>query len=238
MDTNSLPIFSQYFNSLRPHLARVVLREFPVARRERDELRMLGDVAQHVPGVVAGLRRRRHAQALVAPAAPEVLGPPVPAFHRVGRAHLARVAAQLAHEGGMHAATRMQALGFAVPVLADGQHRIGAVGIDDAPDLAFHDVERLVPADAHELGPAPVGRVDFRGIPARLPVDALQGVADAVLGIHAVLVGQGEVVGRRLHGWAELLAVHLDGPAGRLHLVFGVPFLIVHGADAHDLSVA
>ena len=156
-----LAAFLPELEQTRPQLGGVVLRELPVACGERDHIGMLGDVAQHVPGIVAGLRRSGHAQALVAAAAPEVLGAPVPALDGVGRAHLAGVAAQLAHQRGVHAAARMQVLGLAVAVLADGQHRVRAVCVDDAPDLGFHDVERLVPADAHVLGLATVGGVDL-----------------------------------------------------------------------------
>ena len=198
---------------------------------------VLGDVAQHVPGVVAGLRGRRHAEPLVAPGSPEVLGSPVPAFDRVGRAHFARVAAQLAHQRRVHAAARMQVLRLAVTVLADGEHGVGPVRIDDALDLGLHHVERLVPADALELRFAAVGGVDLRGVTARLPVDALQRMPDAVLGVHAVLVGQREVVRSRLVAGREHLVAYLDLPQGGLELLLGVRVQVVDRADAHDLAV-
>ena len=73
----------------------------------------------------------------------------------------------------MHAAAGMKILRLAMAVLADGEHRIGAVGVDDAANLALHDVEGLIPADALELGATAVSGVDLLGISAGLPVDAL-----------------------------------------------------------------
>ncbi len=50
-------------------------------------------------------------------------------------------------------------------VLADADHRIRAVLVDDATQLGLDDVERLIPADLDELRYAAVCGLIFAGSP-------------------------------------------------------------------------
>ena len=169
--------------------------------------------------------------------APEVLRAPIPPLDRVGGAGLACVAAQEVHHGRVHAATRVQVLGLAVPVFAHAQHGVRAILVDQALELGLHDIKRLVPADLDELGLAAVFRVDLLRVATGFPVDAFQRLAHTIFGVHALLVRKCHVVGRRLHLRTQLLAVDVELPHG-IGQFLGCVFLVdVQRTNAHDLSV-
>ena len=224
-------------HDLREEHTRVVGGELVVARVEDEHLGVLADVEQDVPRVIARLRRRNQAKTLVGTCAPDVLCAPVPSLDRVRRTRLARVASQLVHERGVHAATGVQVLGLAMAVLADADHRIRAVLVDDATQLGLDDVERLIPADLDELRYAAVCGIDLRGISARLPVNALERFEDAVLRVDAVLVRERDPVGACLDARLEHLAVDIDLPHRRCELLLGVGGVVPEWANAQDLAI-
>ena len=106
------------------------------------------------------------------------------------------------------------------------QHRAGAMRLG-ALDLLDHDIQRLVPADAHEFRLAPILNIPLA---VRVEVHPLHGMQDAVLRIdHRFLAkpvgGQGGAPRR-----GEFLAAGPDGPGRR------IGFVEVHRRDAHDLA--
>ena len=124
----------------------------------------------------------------------------------------------------------MDGLALAVAV-ALHQDRVRAVLLVDAGDLPGDDVGRFVPRDADVLALAAVLRVPLA---VGIPVDALEGVLDAVRGVRALLVGGH--VGRRARSHARLqgLAVALELPgAEALAVVLPVE---LERPDAHDLA--
>ena len=216
---------------------RVVLRELPVACVEDEQIGVLGDVLDDVVVAVAVLRGRDQTAAAVEAGTPEMLGAPVPALDGVGRARLASVAAQKVHGGHVHAAACMQVFRLAMAVFADAQHTVGTVLVDDALDLGFHDIERFVPGNLDEFRFTAVCRVHGRRVAAWFPVDALERLHHAVLGIDALLVGERHVVGGRLVLGAEFLAVDLELPHGVGKLFVRILLVDVQGADSYDLPV-
>ena len=122
-------------------------------------------------------------------------------------------------------------------VLADANHRIRSVLVDDATQLELDDVECLVPADLDELRFAAVCGIDLGGVSARLPVDALERFEDAVLRVDTVLVRERYPVWTRLDARLEHLAVDVDLPHRRRELLLGVGGVVPEWANAQDLAI-
>ena len=191
---------------------------------------MPGDIRVHVGGV--GHQPERFA-------APDVLGAPIPTFPAVGVAHLQRVAPQQLQEPHLTAVRSVNGLGLAVAI-ALCEDCMGSVAIDDPPKLRDHDIQSLVPRDAHVaalaavLGVAPTWAGGSRRA-LRVPVHPLQRIRDAVRRVDALLVPQSHRADGRLQRRMEGLATGLDLP--RLELLRTVLPVVGEGADTHDLAV-
>ena len=173
-----------------------------VAAPVQQVVRVLGDVQKKVADVAFAHRV----------AAPDVLGAPVPPFPAVGVARLEREAAQDGHEAHLAAVRGMDGLRLAVAVTL-AEHGVVAVLLLDAAQLLRDDVGGLVPRDALELALAAVARV---ALAIRVPVHALQGIQDAVVGIGALLVGERERRDVVFQQPFQLLAAHFQRPGPRL----------------------
>ena len=174
-----------------------------VAPPEQQEVTVPGDVRIDVGGV------RHQSERL---AAPEVLGPPVPALPAVRVAHLQRAAAQELQELDLAAVRPVHHLGLAVSV-GLGEHGRRSVGVDDPLQLTDDDVQRLVPGDPDVAALAAVLRV---ALSVGVPVDPLQRIRDPVRRVDALLVAQAERIDGRLERDLEGLAAGLDLPGAEL----------------------
>ena len=192
-----------------------------VAAPVQQVVRVLGDVQKKVADVAFAHRV----------AAPDVLGAPVPPFPAVGVARLEREAAQDGHEAHLAAVRGMDGLRLAVAVTL-AEHGVVAVFLLDAAQLLRDDVGGLVPRDALELALAAVARV---ALAIRVPVHALQGIQDAVVGIGALLVGERERRDVVFQQPFQLLAAHFQRPGPKLFGAVGA--VEVHAARAHDAPV-
>ena len=194
-----------------------------VAAPVQHGIRMLGDVLRRV-GREGVLPDRVHS--------PCVLGAPVPAFPAVGVARLHGVAAAQVEHRGLAAMAAVHRLAFPMAV-GLAENRVGTVLIVDALHLCGDELASLVPADANILARAAVLRVPLA---FRIPIDALHGERDAVLGIRAALVHKRERRRRGLHARLECLAAPaLKNPV--VQLFFGVIVFEAHGANADELAV-
>ena len=157
--------------------------------------------------------------------APVVHRAPEPAFPAVGAVHELGDADQVpeAVEGA-------QVVAEVAPLVVravrdrDGAraHGLGAL------DLLADDVERFVPADAHEPGLAAILDV---AVAVRIEVDPLHRVEQAVLRIQHRLLAHAVRAQRRSPRWRERPAARRDGPGRR---VLGVE---VDRGGAQDLAV-
>ena len=191
-----------------------------VATPEQHRVAVLGDVLDDVV-LQRVLPERVHA--------PDVLGAPVPAFPAVGLARLQRVGADEVEHAALAAVRRMDELRLAMAVeLAQDGGR--AVRVMHALDLFRDEVARLVPRDAHIAAGAARLRM---ALAVRVPVLAAHRVGDAVLGVHALLVGERQRRDQRLEAGLERLSARLDLPG--VHLLGGVVLVEVQRADAQDL---
>ena len=191
-----------------------------VAAPEQHRVAVLGDVLDDVV-LQRVLPERVHA--------PDVLGAPVPAFPAVGLARLQRVGADEVEHAALAAVRRMDELRLAMAVeLAQDGGR--AVRVMHALDLFRDEVARLVPRDAHVAAGAARLRM---ALAMRVPVLAAHRVGDAVLGVHALLVGERQRRDQRLEAGLERLPARLDLPG--VHLFRGVVLVEVQRADAQDL---
>ena len=124
--------------------------------------------------------------------APDMLGPPVPAFPAIGISDLQGEAAEIFEE---HAGVSMRgvdglALAMTVPLHEDG---VRPVLLVDATDLRGDESGSFVPGDAHELALATILRVAFA---VRVPVDPFHREGHAIGGVDPFFVGQGEGAGK------------------------------------------
>ncbi len=193
-----------------------------VAPPEEQHLRMLGHVAIKVGG-------RHHLPHRLA--APHVLGPPVLALPAVQVAHLDGVAAEKGEKPVGAAVTGAEMLGLAVHVRL-GEHGFGTVRRAHSLQLGSHQLRRLVPRDAHVAALAPVLRVPFA---VRIPIDPLERIADSILRIDALLVGEPDRPHRRPHRRLERLALRLELPGVEVLRV--VAHVVVKGPDPRDPAV-
>ena len=164
-------------------------------------------------------------------AAPDMLGAPVPALPGVHVAHLQGIAAHQGQQTVGTAVAGRHILALAVHI-GLAQHRLGAIGLLHAHQLVGADLGRFVPADADILALAAILGI---ALPLGVPVHPLQGIADAVLGVHPGLIAQAEVGGQHPVGRGEGAAPGLHGPgvAVLLHILL----IIEVGADPGDLAV-
>ena len=184
---------------------------------------VLGDILRRV-GRERVLPNRVHT--------PRVLSAPVPAFPAVRVARLHGVAAAQIEHRGLAAMAAVHRLAFPMAV-GLAENRIGTVLIVNALHLRGDELASLVPADADVLARTAVLRVPLA---FRIPIDALHGERDAVLGIRAALVHKRERRRRGLHARLERLAApSLENPVVQLFL--GVIVFEAHGANADELAV-
>ena len=185
---------------LRCHLAAPAPgRCLGIAAHHEHGVGIFGDIPQQV-GLVGLLPHRIHA--------PHVLGAPVPSFPAVGLARLQGESSEQVHEMGVAAVSPVHDLGLAVAV-ALHEHGGIAVGVDNAADLVGADLRRLIPADALISRNSSILGV---ALPIRIPVHALQRVRNAIAGIDALHVPNGQ---RRQGGCKaarQLVSPHLDSP--------------------------
>ena len=208
---------------LRGHLATPAPgRGFRVAPHE-----------QHGVAVLAGVHQQIRLERLLAHRvhAPHVLGAPVPAFPAVGLAGLQGEAAQQVQKMRVAAVAGMHDLRLPMAVALQ-EHRRGPVFVDAPPDLVGADLRGLVPADALvSADPARFGMA----LPVGVPVDALERVRHAVLGVHALLVADRQGRQRGLEAARERVAAHGELPG--IDLVLGVLVVQAQRPDARDAPV-
>ena len=193
-----------------------------VAAPEKKTVGILGHVGDEVGG------GSHFANGL---AAPNVLSTPIPAFPGVHVAHLQGVAAQKGEHTVGAAVAGGDVLAFAVHI-AFAENGLGAIGALHAQQLVCANLGSLVPGNADIAALAAVLGI---ALTLGVPVNALEGILNAVGGVNAGLVaktemGGGDALGRR-KGRASCF--HSPGVAVGF-CIFGV---IVVGTDAGHFTL-
>ena len=182
------------------HLATPAPRScLGIGAPHEDGIRVLGDVFDDVVG--DGL----HADGIHAP---DMLCTPVPAFPAIWLTSLLQKATRKRQEIGLAAMGRMHGLGLAVTIglCVDGER---SALVLNPLDLGRDDVTGIVPGDALVLGDTTVLRI---ALAVRIPVDALQGIRDAVLRVGTHLVCGSQRRRTACHTWLQHMPVLLDLP--------------------------
>ena len=143
-------------------------RGLGIAAPDKDGVGVLGDILDDVVG--NGL----HADGIHTP---DMLGTPIPALPGVWLTSLLQKAARESQQVGLATMCSMDGLGLTVTIglRVDGERTALVL---DPLDLGRDDVAGLIPGDALVLGDAAVLRI---ALAVGIPVDALQGVRDAIL---------------------------------------------------------
>ena len=196
-------------------------RGLGIAAPDKDGVGVLGDILDDVVG--NGL----HADGIHAP---DMLGTPIPALPGVWLTSLLQKAARERQQVGLATMRRVNGLGLsmAIGLRVDGER---AAFVLNPLDLG-NDVASLIPGDALVLGNATVLRI---ALTVGIPIDALQGVRNAILGVGAHLVCSGQRWRAACHARLQHMPISFDLPIVQ---VFGfVELVIVQRPDASDSSV-
>ncbi len=126
----------------------------------------------------------------------------------------------------------MDDLGFAMPIHL-GEYGKRTVFFMDALELCGDDVGGFIPGNAFVFGRAARLRV---ALSVRIPINPLQRVRDAILGIDALFVS---VLDRGGHGFGLRLerSAILCHDLPRPHVFHVIFLVVVHRANAKDLPI-